>query len=197
MSTPVIYLFRHGETEWNTEGRRQGHKNSPLTSRGKLQAKNNARSLKQNSSLTEPVFVYSSPLGRAKDTATIILNELDISTNSIIFDDRLMESSFGKWEGLTDHEVAQQYPESWKARTLDRWNTCPPSGESYADVNYRVGKWYKEVELSPTTIVICHGLTSRVLRGIYMGLSHQEVFELKEPHDGFFKLSKGTASYIP
>ena len=196
MSAPNIYLFRHGETEWNTEGRRQGHKNSPLTSRGRLQAKNNARSLQQNSSLAKPIIVYSSPLGRAKDTASIILNELDISTNSIIFEDRLMESSFGKWEGLTDHEIAEQYPDSWKARTADRWNTRPPSGESYADVNSRVGEWYNEVELSLTTIVVCHGLTSRVLRGIYLGLSHQEVFDLNEPHVGFFKLSNGTTSYI-
>ena len=196
MSAPIIYLFRHGETEWNTEGRRQGHKNSPLTSRGKLQAKNNARCLQQNLCLIEPLIVYSSPLGRAKDTAIIIANELGISTNSIIFDDRLMESSFGKWEGLTDYEVAARYPDSWKARTVDRWNTRPPSGESYADVNSRVGEWYNEVDLLLPTIVICHGLTSRVLRGIYLGLSHQEVFELKEPHVGFFKLSDGTASYI-
>ena len=196
MSSPIIYLFRHGETKWNTEGRRQGHKNSPLTCRGKLQAKNNAHCLQRNSSLDEPIIVYSSPLGRAKDTTTIILNELDISTNSINFDDRLMESSFGKWEGLTDHEVAERYPDSWKARTADRWNTRPPSGESYADVNSRVGEWFNEVELSLTTIVVCHGLTSRVLRGIYLGLSHQEIFDLKEPHVGFFKLNNGTTSYI-
>ena len=53
-----------------------------------------------------------------------------------------MESSFGKWEGLTDHEVAE-LSDSWKARTADRWNTRPPSGESYADVNSRVGEWYQ------------------------------------------------------
>ena len=196
MSAPTIYLFRHGETEWNTEGRRQGHKNSPLTSLGKLQAKNNARCFQQNSSLAEPVIIYSSPLGRAKDTAKIILNELDISTNSIIFDNRLMESSFGKWEGLTDSEIAERYPDSWQARLVDRWNTRPPSGESYADVNSRVSEWYNQVELSSTTIVICHGLTSRVLRGIYMGLAHHEVFNLTEPHVGFFKLSDKTATYI-
>ena len=107
-----------------------------------------------------------------------------------------MESSFGKWEGLTDHEVAEQYPDSWQKRKVDRWNTRPPSGESYADVNARVSEWYKEVKFSPTTIVICHGLTSRVLRGIYSGFSEQEVFELAEPHVGFFKLSDGIASYI-
>ena len=57
MATPAIYLFRHGETEWNIEGRRQGHLNSPLTSRGRLQAQNNARCLKQNSSLAEPIII--------------------------------------------------------------------------------------------------------------------------------------------
>ena len=196
MNAPIIYLFRHGETEWNTEGRRQGRLNSPLTSRGQLQARNNALCLQQNFSLAGPVKVYSSPIGRAKETALIMLNELNIPTNSIIFDNRLMESSFGKWEGLTDSEVAEYYPESWKARKVDRWNTRPPSGESYADVNSRVLEWYNELESSHITLVICHGLTSRVLRGIYAGLTHQEVFELKEPHDGFFELNEGTASYI-
>ena len=62
---------------------------------------------------------------------------------------------------------------------MDRWNTRPPSGESYADVNCRVSEWYKEVEFAKTTLVICHGLTSRVLRGIYMGLTHQEVLVLQ------------------
>ena len=110
MATPAIYLFRHGETEWNIEGRRQGHLNSPLTSRGRLQAQNNARCLKQNSSLAEPIIIYSSPIERARETALIMLNELSISTSSIIFDDRLKESSFGDWEGLTDPEVAERYP---------------------------------------------------------------------------------------
>ena len=51
MTTKTIYLFRHGETEWNTEGRYQGHLNSPLTSRGVFQARENARILRRNSSL--------------------------------------------------------------------------------------------------------------------------------------------------
>ncbi|MEK9571662.1 MAG: histidine phosphatase family protein [Flavobacteriaceae bacterium] len=196
MSAPIIFLFRHGETEWNSEGRRQGKMNSNLTPRGRLQARNNARLLQNYSSLDEPFMVYVSPLGRAKETAQIMLNEIGISEEKINYDDRLMESSFGKWEGLTDAEIAQTYPSSWQARKLDRWNTRPPSGESYADVSSRVSEWLNEVEFSNTTLVICHGLTSRVLRGIYLELTHQEIFDLTEPQDGFFKLSKGKASYI-
>ena len=83
MTTKTIYLFRHGETEWNTEGRYQGHLNSPLTSRGVFQARENARILQRNSSLTAPFTVYASPLGRVKETAHIMLDELGISADLI------------------------------------------------------------------------------------------------------------------
>ena len=196
MTIANIYLFRHGETEWNVAGRRQGQMNSALTPHGRVQAQNNARCLKRNSSLAEPTIVYASPIGRAKETALIMMDELGLSADTIIYDARLMESSFGKWEGLTDTDVAERFPESWLARTADRWNVRPPSGESYADVNSRVSDWFDNAKFSETTIVVGHGLTSRVLRGIYMGLTHQEVFSLSEPHEGFFKLSHGTISYI-
>lgn len=196
MNTPIIYLFRHGETKWNIEGRRQGQKDSPLTARGRLQAQDNARLLKQHSALDEPVIIYASPIGRARDTALIMLDELGISADAIDYDDRLMESSFGDWEGFTDAEVAERYPASWQARTKDRWNVRPPFGESYADVNVRVGEWLEEAEFGKTTLVICHGLTSRVLRGIYAGLTNREIFGLPEPHEGFFKLNNGAVSYI-
>ena len=128
MITKTIYLFRHGETEWNTEGRYQGHMNSPLTSRGVSQARENARILRRNSFLHAPFTVYASPLGRVKETALIMLDELGISADLISFDARLMEASFGECEGLTEAEVAKNYPEFWQARTTDRWSARPPSG---------------------------------------------------------------------
>ena len=196
MTTKTIYLFRHGETEWNTEGRYQGHLNSPLTSRGVFQARENARILQRNSSLTAPFTVYASPLGRVKETAHIMLDELGISADLISFDDRLMEASFGECEGLTEAEVAKNYPEFWQARTTDRWSARPPSGESYGDLSSRVSEWYNDVELSQTALVICHAMTSRVLRGIYTGLPREEIVGLAKPHDGFFKLSQGTVTHV-
>ena len=196
MSTHTIYLFRHGETRWNLEERRQGQKDSPLTALGRLQAKDNGRRLKQHLTLSDPVAIYASPIGRARETALIMLDEVGISADAIAYDDRLMESSFGDWEGFTDAEIAERYPDTWQARRKNRWSVRPPSGESYADVNDRVAEWLKDAEFAKTTLVICHGLTSRVLRGIYAGLTHQEIFGLPEPHEGFFKLSSGAVSYI-
>ena len=91
--------------------------------------------------LPPPISLYCSPLGRAQQTAAIIAGELGLSEDAIIYDDRLMESSFGEWEGLTDHQIAQQFPASWQARTADRWNVRPPLGESYADVHARAAEW--------------------------------------------------------
>ena len=192
----TIYLFRHGETVWNKDNRRQGHSDSPLTERGRLQALNNARRLRRQRTLKEGVSVYSSPLGRAKQTALIIVEALGLSSDVIVYEPELMESSFGIWEGLTDEEIKMRYPDSWQARTTDRWYVPAPSGESYADVEARVSAWYTRISLPETTIVVCHGLTSRVFRGIYAGLSHQQVFDLPEPHEGYFELSDGSMRYV-
>ena len=196
MTGPTIYLFRHGETEWNVQERRQGQLDTPLTDRGKLQALQNARRLSEQRALNGPNVMYCSPLGRAKQTAAIIANELKLSQDAIQYDDRLMESSFGEWEGLTDQQIADQFPESWQRRNADRWNVRPPSGESYADVHARVAEWYASTSLKTTTLIVCHGLTSRVLRGVYAGLTHTQVFALPEPHEGCFELTKGQVTYL-
>ena len=90
--------------------------NSPLTSQGVSQARENARILRQNSSWLPPFTVFASPLRRVKETARIMLDELGMPTDIISYDDRLMEASFGDCEGLTEAEVAQKYPEFWKKR---------------------------------------------------------------------------------
>jgi hypothetical protein len=69
----VIYLLRHGETAWNTAGRYQGHKDSPLTDRGREQAASFGRTLaKVAGNLFSPLRTYVSPLGRAQETADIV-----------------------------------------------------------------------------------------------------------------------------
>ncbi|MDU9004044.1 histidine phosphatase family protein [Sedimentitalea todarodis] len=192
----VIYLFRHGETDWNTQGRRQGHLDSPLTQRGRLQAEENAMRLRRHLSLDGEIAVFASPLGRARHTALIMVKDLGLSEESIIFEPRLKECSFGIWEGLTTSEIKARYPQEWHARSEDKWTVPAPSGESYADVHARVSEWYEEVSLAKINLVVCHGLTSRVFRGIHADLSRHQVFALKEPQDGFFELHNQTEVFI-
>ena len=96
----VICLFRHGETEWNTEGRRQGQRDSPLTDKGRRQAASNAELLRSRHALEEDITVYSSPTGRARKTAEIILQHLGLPIASISFEPALMEASFGSGKVL-------------------------------------------------------------------------------------------------
>ena len=192
----AIYLFRHGETDWNTQFRRQGHLDSPLTQRGRLQAEENARRLQRHHSLDGEIAVFASPLGRARHTALMMVKGLGLSEEAISYEPRLMECSFGIWEGLTISEIKAHYPEEWQARSKDKWNVPAPSGESYADVHARVSEWYEEVSLAETNLVVCHGLTSRVFRGIYIGLSQHQIFALKEPQDGFFELCNRTEVFV-
>ncbi|WP_366140937.1 histidine phosphatase family protein [uncultured Ruegeria sp.] len=159
-SNTAIYLLRHGETDWNIQGRRQGHLDSPLTQRGEFQAEKNAMRLRKRMSLDREVAFFASPLGRARQTALIMAKDLGTPEQTIVFGSRLMECSFGIWEGLTTSEIKARYPEEWRARSKDKWNVPAPSGESYADVHARVSAWCEEASLAETNLVVCHGLTS-------------------------------------
>ena len=87
-----LYLVRHGETDWNKQKRIQGQVDIPLNAFGRSLAKKTAEGLK-----SIPFDVcYSSPLGRAEETARLILNERDVP---IITDNRIMEMAFGEYEG--------------------------------------------------------------------------------------------------
>ena len=100
-----ILLVRHGETDWNTEGRVQGHTDRPLNATGLEQARVLAAQLAQ-----EPlVAVYSSDLVRARDTATIVA---DVHGLDVWLDPDLREKNFGTWEGLTDTEIRSRFPDA-------------------------------------------------------------------------------------
>lgn len=196
MPDPIIYLVRHGQTVWNTKKRRQGWKDSPLTLKGAGQAIANGKRLRDHVQDAARCPIIASPLGRAWQTAALISGELGQDPDQITLDPALRECSYGAWEGLTETEIAQHYPREWSARDIDKWHTAPPGGESYADVLVRIEKWFKGTTFPPRCIVVSHGQTSRVLRGLYAGLSEKEVFALSETQDGFFKLSEGRVQTI-
>jgi probable phosphoglycerate mutase len=194
--SPTIFLLRHGETEWNLQKRRQGRRNSPLTKRGAAQAVASAERLQHRLSGRHPLTVISSPLGRAAQTASIVIEQLGLPPETIEYENSLMECSFGDWEGLTENEITTRFPQEWDARCSDRWNYPVPGGESYADVHNRVSAWYTGKSFEGAVIIVGHGLTLRVFRGIYLNLSAEEIFELNEPQDGFIELRCGHSTFV-
>ncbi len=102
----TIILIRHGSTSWNKEGRAQGNSDIPLDQDGINQAERLAKRL----SSEKWNHIYSSPLARAKQTASIIGTTLDININ---LDDRLKERSGGLIEGTTEEERKEKWGINW------------------------------------------------------------------------------------
>ncbi len=180
MKQPEIILLRHGETKWNVEGRFQGRLDSPLTKKGKLQAKENALKLKKNIEDFSKIKIFSSPLGRAKETAFIISDILGVERKTIIFDKRVIEFNYGIFEGKIRDNILDT--EEFKEREANKWNFIIENGESYQIIQNRVKDFLNFIKDEKIVIVIAHEMVNKVIRGLYCNLSEDETLNLKQPN---------------
>lgn len=177
-----IFVLRHGETQFNSEGKLQGHCNSPLTAKGLIQAQNYGRVLKEYLSAGE-IEVYSSPLGRAVQTAQIVCEILGYPAASIVEDDRLKEFSLGEWEQRTIPSLVEEKPDLLEKRD---WYLDAPNAETYDSVKNRLQNWLSDISTTKDIVVVSHALTGAVLRGLLSGLDYKAVWEQDLPQDAFF-----------
>ena len=105
MDATTILLARHGETDWNAERRVQGHTDRPLNGTGIAQA----RALAEELSADAIDAVYSSDLERAQQTAEVVADARGLPVETL---PELRERDFGTWEGLTDEEVFERFPDA-------------------------------------------------------------------------------------
>ena len=103
-----MFLVLHGQTEWNRDGRVQGHLDSPLTEDGRRQAVKAADILQGQNIVPGACAIVCSPIGRTRETARIIGTELGFDISTIRSDERLKEVSLGQWEGHTYSEVEER-----------------------------------------------------------------------------------------
>lgn len=196
--TAPLYILRHGETAWNTERRMQGNKNSDLTELGRRQALAVGRALKAELDLTPgPTVFWRSPLGRVRETAEIISRELGLGAADWREDDRLKELSYGEWEGRSWQEIEAVRPNAlndWKA---DPHGFCPPGGETHFELRRRSAEFLAEVVAAGVrTVVVGHGVSGAVVRGLHLGLTAEAMFVLPKPQDAFFRLLDGREDRI-
>ena len=165
MRRPVLYFVRHGETDWNRERRLQGQHDIPLNELGRSQA---ARCgvvlrglLERHGRAAASLDFVSSPLGRARETMELMRTGLGLEPEAYRTDIRLMEMSFGRWEGFTFADLQEREAAALAERERDKWGFVLPGGESYAQLQVRVGAWYDGVDRD--TVVAAHGGVCRVL----------------------------------
>ena len=166
-----LYFVRHGETDWNREGRLQGQRDVELNGVGRRQAAECGRilgDLLRQLGRQPSAFMYvSSPLSRARETMSLMRQVLGLDPAPDQVDPRLKELSFGDWEGETIAEIRARDPAAIAARERDKWSFVPPQGESYAKLSQRVGAWY--ASLQEDTVAVAHGGTARALM-VVLGL---------------------------
>ena len=161
-----VVIWRHGQTEWNVEGRFQGQTDVPLDAVGQDQARRAARLL----AALRPHSIASSDLSRAADTA----RELSALTGlPVELDAGLRETYAGTWQGLTDNEILQKFPEEFAAWKHDH-SVRRGGGELEIEVADRVVpailRALDRVPPRGTLVVVSHGGSSRVAIGRLLGL---------------------------
>jgi broad specificity phosphatase PhoE len=165
MSPPTIYYIRHGETEWNAEGKLQGTRDIPLNDLGRKQAAKAGRILarlfeRDGRSEASLEFV-ASPLCRARATMELMRSALRLPPDDYAIDDRLREIGYGDWEGSTLAQMQALDPKLFARRQAEKWTVSPPGGENYVDVQARMNDWCRE--LTVDTVAVAHGGTARAL----------------------------------
>ncbi|MDF4836624.1 phosphoglycerate mutase family protein [Vibrio parahaemolyticus] len=180
--TRRIFVLRHGETEFNADKKLQGHCNSSLTSKGSDQARRVGTTLKQYVE-NRPFRVYSSTLGRALQTSQIVCEELNYSYENLNKEPRLKEFSLGEWEQRTIPSLEQEIP---NLLAQNDWYLQAPNCETYESVRERLSSWLSDVAHDEDIVVVSHGLTGIVLRGLLLGMDYTQVWQQDLPQDAFF-----------
>ena len=161
-------MIRHGETDWNAEGRLQGQRDIPLNDTGRAQAAGNGRALKAllGDTVSEFDFV-ASPLGRTRETMELLRGAMGLDPLAYRTDDRLIELSFGDWEGHTLPELVAEFPERVAERARSKWDFIPPGAdaESYEILCWRIGSWLADIRRP--TVCVSHGGVCRAAFRLY------------------------------
>ncbi len=125
----MIYLVRHGQTEMNLQGRIQGQGDAPLIEAGKSLAAKIGRKLAEEIGSAN-ALIFTSPLGRATQTAEIIAEFLPREA-PVTEDARLAEVNLGEWDGLTIAEIDEGWPGARTSAPPGEWFFNAPNGESF------------------------------------------------------------------
>lgn len=184
---PLIFLLRHGQTEWNAIGRIQGQMESDLSAIGKQHAAAQGDILRQAGVTSAEFDFYASPLRRTRQTAEIAFENL---IDTPIFDARLKEVGMGAWEGMMRRDVAQQWPDYYSSlpTALDR---CVGAidGEGFDPLCVRAQAFLDD--LPGPAVIVAHGVFNMVLRGLITGLDRQGMSALSAEQGCVIRLENG------
>ncbi|MFH1500377.1 MAG: phosphoglycerate mutase family protein [archaeon] len=211
-----IYIFRHGQTYYNKKGIFTGWKDSELTSKGKRQARKIAKKLKNK----KFQVAYYTRLSRSKDTLKEVL-KYHSECNKLIKDNRMIERSYGILQGVSHKSFIKnigkkQYDLRVEGDAIENlspklrkkveiflgeqeyeavhrgYNTAVPKGESFADVEKRVGAFIKDLKKfmkknKMNVAISAHGNSIRLFRKIMEKASKEDATGWFIPYDDYYE----------
>ena len=169
-----LWLIRHGQTDWNLEGRFIGQTDLPMNPTGFAQVEELAAGLDGRCFSA----VYSSDLLRARQTAGILSRRLSLPVH---YDPRLREISQGDWEGEVFEKITERYPQVITALQTDPLHARPPGGETLAELDARLRAALDDIAAShpnERVLVVSHGLALAVVLAHVRGLPLERAREL-------------------
>jgi broad specificity phosphatase PhoE len=185
----IFFIIRHGETDWNIDGRYQGQADPPLNARGVQQAKMLAEQL-MNKGLE---IVVTSPLERAKQTAVILSQVMNVQ---IMEEPRLMEIHQGDWQTRLRSEIESLYPDLFAEWETNPWHVTPPGGEPLSTVQARVyaalddlGREYPEAKIG----IVTHRIPIVMIKMRYQSLDPDIVRTIHLPNTYWEEIIPPTA----
>ena len=189
MDATYVMVVRHGETEWNTEGRRQGHLDSTLTAKGRAQAE----ALAQRFTPESCGAIYSSDLGRAYETARIIAEK---TGHEVVPDARLRERNLGIFQGLDGDEIRARFPTEYEQHRNGGADHAVPMGESFRQQTERNMRCLEELakrHAGEIIMVVTHGgvLSALFRHTLDISLDAPRRFSFKNASVNLFKFHDG------
>ena len=193
-AVPTIVFVRHGETDWNAEGRLQGRRDIPLNDTGRRQARRNGETIARILPEAAGYDFVASPLGRARETMEIARQAMGLDPAGYAVDPRLIEITFGELEGFTYLDIENRQPGWLRERDANKWEFLPPGGESYRMLSDRIVAWVET--LTRPAVVVAHGGVGRVLRAHLLDLDKAESVAEDFPQDRLFLWRDGKGAWL-
>lgn len=178
-----VYLLRHGQAYWNVVHKMQGQVNIPLTDQGRAQAR------AQRDRLADVPFdlCFSSPLGRARETAAIVLADRD---TPVVVEPRLIEQAYGICEGTSHEEFLRKGSPVYGYLNDPAHYTPAIGGETFEELNARVGTFLTDTLLPAAAdarniLVAAHGaVLCSLVNTLVGGVPVADFWQHKLPHAG-------------
>ncbi len=191
MTALTLYIVRHGECRHNVEGRIAAQNDSPLTAKGREQARANGRLLKELTPAIDSLDFFASSLHRTCVTMELLRAEAGLAPDGYRADRRLMEIDFGDHTGKRYAEIDMGPEGRFGAAN---WDYVRPNGESLAMVYARVGEFL--ATLARDALIVTHAGTLRMIRAHLLGLSRERTLEYHPPNAGMLRFSSGTEAFF-